>query len=123
MLSAEAQGSTPRSTSDPGSGSSPRPAGSLPDRSLQDEEPSSSPLDSLAQAVLLYPLAVTSLVEKLREKGACRDAEWGSLLGKAPFAGSSDGGSASLAHLIHIYVERSHLLWKVPPPSPWPLTP
>ena len=50
---------------------------------------------------------------RLQEKGVGKDAEWVSLLEKAPLRGASDTDSASLSHAIDIFVERHHLLWKV----------
>ena len=45
--------------------------------------------------------------------GVGTDAAWAVLLSRPLFAGASDGGSASLGHLMDIWVERQHLLWKV----------
>lgn len=56
----------------------------------------------------------TLLVQRvLAGKGVGADAAWAALLSRPLFAGASDGGSASLGHLIDIWVERQHLLWKV----------
>lgn len=49
----------------------------------------------------------------LAGKGVGTDAAWAVLLSRPLFAGASDGGSASLGHLMDIWVERQHLLWKV----------
>lgn len=42
---------------------------------------------------------------------------WGggkqAVLGEALFRGATDHGSQSYSHLVDLYVERSHLLWKV----------
>lgn len=35
------------------------------------------------------------------------------VLGEALFRGATDHGSQSYSHLVDLYVERSHLLWKV----------
>ena len=57
---------------------------------------------------------------KLSDQGVGRDAEWAALLRQPLFsagaaAGGEEecGGSASLSHLLDIWVERQHLLWKV----------
>ncbi len=42
-----------------------------------------------------------------------KDAEWGSILRRPLFASADAGGSASLDHLVSIFVERHHLLYKV----------
>lgn len=57
---------------------------------------------------------VRKVMEQLREKGVGRDAWWGSILERRLFMSASDGGSASLAHLVAIFVERQHLVWKPP---------
>ena len=41
-----------------------------------------------------------------------KDSEWGGVLRRPLFARASDGGSASLAHLTALFVERQHTLWK-----------
>lgn len=50
---------------------------------------------------------------ELQSKGVGKDAEWAAVLRRPLFAGASDGGSASLGHLLDLWVERQHLLWKV----------
>lgn len=50
---------------------------------------------------------------QLQGKGVGKDAEWAGVLREPLFAGASDGGSASLGHLLDLWVERQHLLWKV----------
>ena len=49
----------------------------------------------------------------LREKDVGKDAEWTNIMADPFFLGADDGGSATLAHLVAIYVERSSSLWKV----------
>ena len=51
----------------------------------------------------------------MREQGAGKDAEWNAILADPLFSNASDGGSASLSHLVDIFVERHHALWKVGP--------
>ena len=64
--------------------------------------------------MLIYPEAVVRLQRTLQGQGVGKDAEWASVLRDPLFAGAADcGGSASLAHLLDIWVERQHLLWKV----------
>lgn len=50
---------------------------------------------------------------RLKDKGVGRDGEWGSLLGKPPLLGASAEDSATLSHLLSLFVERHWLLWKV----------
>ncbi|GAB4815862.1 hypothetical protein N2152v2_002908 [Parachlorella kessleri] len=57
--------------------------------------------DLLTKAVLMYPIVVTQLLKKLQEKG------------------TEMGGSPSLGHLVDIFVERQHLLWKAQPVQEW----
>ncbi len=60
----------------------------------------------------------------LAGKGVGADAAWAALLSRPLFAAASDGGSASLGHLLDIWVEQQHLLWKVGAVvfHPWLLT-
>lgn len=62
--------------------------------------------------LLLIPSALC-LCLRLKDKGVGKDAEWGSLLEKAPLRHADDLDSASLSHAVDIFVERHHLLWKV----------
>ena len=52
-------------------------------------------------------------LRRLQEQGVGKDSEWGSVLRRPLFSRASDGGSASLAHLVALFVERQHTLWKV----------
>jgi hypothetical protein len=79
--------------------------------SSSEAQPSSA--DLLTRAILLYPEAVVRMQRVLQGKGVGREAEWAAVLSRPLFAGASDGGSASLSHLLDIWVERQHLLWKV----------
>ena len=56
---------------------------------------------------------VIIVCDRLKDKGVGKDAEWGSLLEKAPLRHADDLESASLSHAVDICVERHHLLWKV----------
>lgn len=67
--------------------------------------------EMLLQAVMLHPVAVKMLVEKLQEKGVAREAKWQEILGR-PFFREAFIDSASLEHLSRIFVERQHLMWK-----------
>jgi hypothetical protein len=44
---------------------------------------------------------------------AGRGLEWQSLLAEAHFADASDQGSATYSHMVDLFVERHHQLWKV----------
>ena len=44
---------------------------------------------------------------------AGNDSDWAYLLSQSLLRDADDGGSASLGHLVDIFVERQHLLWKV----------
>ncbi|CAD7700951.1 unnamed protein product [Ostreobium quekettii] len=74
---------------------------------------------SLVDAILLYPVVVVRLLAKLKEKGVGIDKEWTGLLSKNPLSGAGDNSSASLNHLVNIFVERNHLLWKGPRVLAW----
>mmetsp|Transcript_19161 Transcript_19161/g.41385 ORF Transcript_19161/g.41385 Transcript_19161/m.41385 type:complete len:710 (+) Transcript_19161:50-2179(+) len=71
-------------------------------------------LHLMVQAVLLFPMMVPRLLAKLQEKGSGKEAAWTSLLARKLFASAGDNSNASLGHLVNIYVERSHMLWKAP---------
>lgn len=58
-------------------------------------------------------LCVPRRQRELQGKGVGKDAEWAAVLRRPLFAAASDGGSASLSHLLDLWVERQHLLWKV----------
>jgi hypothetical protein len=44
---------------------------------------------------------------------AGRGLEWQSLLAEAHFADANDQGSATYSHMVDLFVERHHQLWKV----------
>jgi hypothetical protein len=83
-----------------------------PDDDAGDAAGRASSHDSLVSAMLLHPLVVPQMMARLQGQGVGKDAHWTSLLAKPLFAGAGACGSATLAHLVSIYVERSHLLWK-----------
>eukprot|EP01025_Chloroclados_australasicus_P051961 TRINITY_DN6050_c0_g3_i1.p1 TRINITY_DN6050_c0_g3~~TRINITY_DN6050_c0_g3_i1.p1 ORF type:complete len:692 (-),score=119.28 TRINITY_DN6050_c0_g3_i1:343-2292(-) len=73
--------------------------------------------DQLLQAIFTFPMAVVALLDKLKELGV---SGWGDVLSRPLFAKHKGyGGSASLEHLVALFVRRSHLLWKVPQVLLW----
>nr|AXY97603.1 Transcription factor 25-like [Populus tomentosa] len=85
---------------------------------LECEEPSkdddtsatkSSSADLMKQALMLHP----SVLKKLVAKVPLKDQAWTNIL-KHAFFQSEKTGSASLDHLINIYVERSYIIWRLP---------
>jgi hypothetical protein len=85
---------------------------------LEREEPSkdddtsatkSSSADLMKQALMLHP----SVLKKLVAKVPLKDQAWTNIL-KHAFFQSEKTGSASLDHLINIYVERSYIIWRLP---------
>ena len=79
---------------------------------------SSSSLDDLVKAMLLYPFVAAQLQERLQELNAVHP-QWQETASMPPFKDATDGGSASLSHLVNIFVERQHLLWKAAPIQEW----
>ncbi|GIL60027.1 hypothetical protein Vafri_14657 [Volvox africanus] len=75
---------------------------------------SSSPHELLVGALLLHPLVLPRLIARLQDKGAAKEPYWKELLSRRLFTSATDGGSASLSHLVGLYVERSGELWKPP---------
>ena len=65
--------------------------------------------------MLLFPVAVVRLMERLQGQGVGKDLEWRAVLSEKLFARASDEGSATLGRLVDIFVERNHQLWKVHP--------
>lgn len=65
--------------------------------------------DLMKQALMLYP----SVLKKLVDKVPLKEQVWTTIL-NYNFFGSEETGSPSLDHLINIYVERSHLIWRLP---------
>lgn len=66
--------------------------------------------DLFKQALLLHPATLRKLVDKAPIK---EDSEWGRILRHPHFKKATPGGP-SLEHLITLYVERNHLIWRVP---------
>ncbi|MCO5611901.1 hypothetical protein L7F22_066160 [Adiantum nelumboides] len=66
--------------------------------------------DLFKQALLLHPATLQKLVEKAPIK---EDAEWGRILRHPHFKRATSGGP-SLEHLINLYAERNHLIWRLP---------
>lgn len=67
--------------------------------------------ERLRDALLLHPAVLPRLVERLTAGNAVTlDAEWRAALAAPLFARASCGGSASLEHLVDIFVERHHSL-------------
>ncbi|KAG5231582.1 transcription factor [Salix suchowensis] len=65
--------------------------------------------DLMKQALMLHP----SVLKKLVAKVPLKDQAWTNIL-KHVFFRSEKTGSASLDHLINIYVERSYIIWRLP---------
>ncbi|GBF99710.1 hypothetical protein Rsub_12422 [Raphidocelis subcapitata] len=75
--------------------------------------------DTLVAAMLLHPLVVPQLMARLQGQGVGKDSHWKALLERRLFKAAGDGGSATLAHLASIFVERSHMLWKAGDVQGW----
>jgi len=75
-------------------------------------QPKQTSRDTLVSAMLLHPLVVPQLMARLQGQGVGKDAHWKSLLERRLFGQATAGGSATLGHLVALFVERSHLLWK-----------
>eukprot|EP00775_Hariotina_reticulata_P003344 gene3344-3620_t len=73
-------------------------------------------------ALLLHPLVLGELISKLHSQGTAREPIWQQLLARRLFAKASDHGSLSLSHLVSLFVERSHQLWKAPEVESFPAT-
>jgi hypothetical protein len=54
-----------------------------------------------------------SLCSRQRPSSAGRGLEWQSLLAEPHFADADDNGSATFGHMVALFVERHHQLWKV----------
>lgn len=69
--------------------------------------------ERLRDAMLLHPALLPQLVERLTAGNAVTlDAGWRAALASPLFAHADCGGSASLEHLVEIFVERHHSLWR-----------
>jgi hypothetical protein len=69
--------------------------------------------ERLRDALLLHPAVLPRLVERLSAGNALSlDAAWRDVLAAPLFADATCGGSASLEHLVDLFVERHHSLWR-----------
>lgn len=75
--------------------------------------------DVLAKAILLHPLVVVRLQTKLKDKGVGTGSVWATSLSSPPFSATLQGGNVGLSHLVDIFVERQHLMWKSGPVQDW----
>uniref|UniRef100_A0A1D2A2D1 Transcription factor 25 n=1 Tax=Auxenochlorella protothecoides TaxID=3075 RepID=A0A1D2A2D1_AUXPR len=73
--------------------------------------------DALLRAVATFPTAVTALVARAEGRGG-RTPAWAQTLGR-PFFAQAASDSATLDHLVEVFVERQHLLWKPPAVLEW----
>ncbi|KAJ7514065.1 hypothetical protein O6H91_23G025100 [Diphasiastrum complanatum] len=69
----------------------------------------------LQQALMLHPMVLKKIVQKAPIK---EDVIWTQILRHRHFAAATAGGP-SLEHLINIYIERHHLIWRVPDLQTW----
>ncbi|KAI3812234.1 hypothetical protein L1987_16941 [Smallanthus sonchifolius] len=65
--------------------------------------------DLMKQALMLHP----SVVKKLVAKVPLKEQVWSKIVNHS-FFGEDETGSASLDHLINIYVEKSYIIWRLP---------
>mmetsp|Transcript_7991 Transcript_7991/g.23577 ORF Transcript_7991/g.23577 Transcript_7991/m.23577 type:complete len:721 (-) Transcript_7991:247-2409(-) len=75
--------------------------------------------DGLRMAVASFPLVVTRLLAKLNDQSVGKGLDWQAVLGEPLFREAPDHGSESYSHLVDLYVERSHPLWKPAPMLAW----
>ncbi|KAJ7557549.1 hypothetical protein O6H91_05G131800 [Diphasiastrum complanatum] len=85
---------------------------SIPEGKNEDKISSS---ELLQQALMLHPLVLKKIILKAPIK---EDLVWARLLKHWHFSAASAGGP-SLEHLINIYIERHHLVWRVPDLQTW----
>jgi len=79
--------------------------------SLPADAPRAS--ERLRDALLLHPAVLPPLIERLTAGNAVTlDAGWRAALAAPLFARADCGGSASLEHLVELFVERHHSLWR-----------
>ena len=71
-----------------------------------------SSAELLSQAISTYPFALKKLLNKLADKGMATMAPWTSVIEKPLFKNSLSGNSASLDHLVSLFVEKHYELWK-----------
>lgn len=77
------------------------------------------PSSQLRRAVISCPLAVQRLMAKLNGQGAAKGLEWQALLNDPFFVNATDHDSATYSHVVDLFVERHHLLWKSPEILDW----
>ena len=77
--------------------------GDLPEGSPLSD---TSSTELLCQAISTYPVALTRLLEKLKDKGMVTMTAWEAVLQEPLFRKASTGKSASLNHLVTLFVER-----------------
>lgn len=75
----------------------------------KETETKATSSDLMKQALMLHPLIVRKLVVKVPLK----ERVWSEIVNHS-FFGKDETGSASLDHLINIYVEKSYLIWRLP---------
>ena len=97
--------------------------GEAPKEVLKDEEECSSH-EMLAQAIMAFPFVLVKLLDKLSSKSMISMTMWTGVLEHSFFkSGSgSNGGSASLDHLVALFVERQYELWKDSDIQSWMLS-
>ena len=78
--------------------------------------------EALVRAIVLHPFSLKQLLARLQEQGVARGLNWQALLTEPLLAQASGGGSSSLEHLTALFVERQHLVWKVPDVLEWAQT-
>ncbi|XP_071702498.1 uncharacterized protein [Rutidosis leptorrhynchoides] len=76
---------------------------------LKENETKATSSDLMKQALMLHP----SVLKKLVAKVPLKEQVWSKIVNHSFFA-TDDSGSASLDHLINIYVERSYIIWRLP---------
>ncbi|KAI3824696.1 hypothetical protein L1987_06165 [Smallanthus sonchifolius] len=76
---------------------------------VKETETKATSSDLMKQALMLYP----SVVRKLVVKVPLKERVWSKIVNHS-FFGKDETGSASLDHLINIYVEKSYLIWRLP---------
>ncbi|KAK1437955.1 hypothetical protein QVD17_03755 [Tagetes erecta] len=75
----------------------------------KETETEATSSDLMKQALMLHP----SVVRKLVAKVPLKDQAWSKIINHSLF-NEDETGSASLDHLINIYVEKSYIIWRLP---------
>lgn len=86
---------------------------------VSPEEAADEASEDLSRAVAVFPLAVKRLMARLNDQGVGRGLEWQALLGAPHFADADDCGSATYNHMVDLFVERHHQLWKPQDVQDW----